>query len=116
MNFMEINQVPYKDKRRLVTDICFMYKKIKQTKAYFSLNGWEVNDIIKNKNLFDGKHISFFEVILEMLPLNNQEIIKKDFLEPDKYVRNWYEEKYSKSTYYKFKHEAVNKFLLLFFA
>lgn len=116
MSLVDIREIPYKQKKRLVSDICFMYKRIKKTKNYFTLNGWEVNDVVKNKNIFDGRNISFFEVILKMLPANNQEIITKDFLEPDDHLRNWHQNFYSKTTYYKLKHEAIDKFLLLFFA
>lgn len=69
------------------------------------------------KTLLDYKEKEFFSKkllrVLECLTKEQRHLIKNEFLNKDK-KKFWYEDFYSKTTYYKRRSEAVNDFLLLY--
>lgn len=103
----DINKIPFKDRRR-VTTFCFdMYKKMKNV----------VITIAKGEDkIAVQKNLSVFEAILSHLSEEHRLIIEKDFINVDNRKPHWSQEIWSKSTYYKFKNEAMNAFLLLLYA
>lgn len=109
MNYNNLERIPYREKKFLVKEACMMYKKLKLT------------DMINSSSLSDAelglqgkKHLSIFTSILGMLTKDEKEIIIRDFINPDN--PQWYVDTYSKSTYYKLKHQAINNFLFLLYA
>ena len=105
-----LQSIPYKERKQFVNLVCLMYRKIqKQESSFKRLHG--------NKNFSLEKYdvISMFEMILTTLSQVESLIIKKDFLDEKEYT-NWYLDHWSKSTYYKHKHEAINKFIYLLFS
>lgn len=110
MNKTNINDISFIQKKNFVKQSCLMYNKIKKTRETLKrFNGEKKYDLGK----FDP--ISLFENILQLLDRNEKLIIEKDFIgEPER--SNWYLDYWSKSSYYKYKNDAVDKFLNLLFS
>lgn len=103
----DINKIPTKDKKRVVNSWCEMYTRMK-------------NIVIKRANgntkiAIEAK-ISTFDAILNSLSEEHRLIIENDFIYVNNRDPHWREERWSKSTYYKFKNEAMNAFLILMYA
>lgn len=116
MNLFEIGQIPYKEKKLLVSEACAMYRKLKNTEKIFRNKSLNASDVVKAKNLINIKSTSIFDIILGLLSKEHFEVIQNDFINSEIIPSNWYEEKYSKTTFYKIKHDALNHFLFLIFA
>ena len=106
----KILDIPFMDKKNYVMQTCLMYKKLKDTRE-----NYEEKEFEKDFNLKKYDPISLFEKIIKMLSTDEELIIRKEFLERNG-SSNWYLDYWSKSSYYKYKHEAINKFLMLFFS
>lgn len=106
----EIEKIPYTEKKALLANTCLMYKKLKSTEESFKKfefkEEWDLNK-------YDA--VSIFEKITKLLNEDEYIILKNDFINV-KQDRNWYLDYWSKSSYYKYKHETIDKFLYLFFS
>ncbi|WP_127942862.1 MULTISPECIES: MG284/MPN403 family protein [unclassified Mycoplasma] len=118
MSIESINKIPYRDKKLLITKVCLMFKKIKnahniyETKFKHSNN---LSDSMRKQNLLNIKTMSIFETILSLLRRDYVQILEKDFIEVDPNP-HWYLQHWSKTTYYKLKHEAIDQFLFMLYA
>lgn len=113
-----INSISYRDKKILVSRACLMYRKIKSSKNLIEVklkHANILNDIEKSSTMLNLKTMSIFDTILNLLERDLHLIISEDFIDinPDS---KWYLKHWSKTTYYKLKHEAVNQFLFMLFA
>ncbi|MCK5867333.1 MAG: hypothetical protein KAG14_02960 [Mycoplasmataceae bacterium] len=97
----------FKDKSNFVYHACQMYMKVKTSKSIFEEQG-----IKSRKNI---KFTSMFEGVISLLNDGEKAVYKNDFLD-EKSNSNWYLSYWSKSTYYKKKHEFVEKFIRSFFS
>ncbi|NQZ66138.1 MAG: hypothetical protein HRT99_02895 [Mycoplasmatales bacterium] len=107
MNKWQIENIPYKERKDFVLKICLMYAKMIKQKEYMKRFDLKIK-------WGDIGGISLFENILELLTRDECMIIKKDFIKNDEYS-NWYLDYWSKTTYYKYKNEAMNKLIYLLF-
>ena len=57
----------------------------------------------------DEEYVRYIDVMLSLMPYEYERIIKNDYFQ-DRIVK-WWQEFYSKSTYYRRKHEAVKLFV-----
>ncbi len=57
--------------------------------------------------------IQAVDAAIQALPEHLQMVIKKEFFEMETYHRYWYLEMLSRSTFYRYKKEALRQFLLL---
>lgn len=88
----------------IMTYIAEMYKE-KKAKI-------EMEDKSLNKNYLldnDEEYVKLLDVILSLMPHEYERIIKNDYFQERKV--KWWQEFYSKSTYYRRKHEAVRLFV-----
>lgn len=108
MKTKEIENIPYKERKDFVLKSCLMYGKIIKQREY-------LKRFKGNINLNNIDTISLFENILELLNRDECLIIQNDFIKGEEYS-NWYLDHWSKSTYYKYKHEAINKLIYLLFS
>lgn len=114
MNLRMISKIDTKDKKHLLNEICIMYRRLKKSHLMIDTDRLTLADSVQPSNkLFNKKSISIFNTILELLPEDQKEIINNDFI----YKKNpfWYEDQYSKATYYRIKNDAMNNFLYLFY-
>lgn len=99
----EIKRINYNEKLNLVTHIFHVYKKIILfEKAFKNKNKLKLEKSVGNK--------AIIEIALSLLSEQHSLIIRKDFLDDEKYSE-WYLGYFCKSTYYKLKHDAVNALL-----
>ena len=110
MNEEYFKKIPFSKKKEFVENICLIYLKIKLVKKQF-LKYKKSNNFSLDK--FNG--ISVFDNILNLMNKNEKLIINNDFLDINCNT-HWYLEHWCKATYYKFKHQTLNKFLFLFFS
>ncbi len=84
---------------------CEMYRTIKGIS--------ESNDL--PKDYFDKyrSQISNFEHILSQLTFMERQVIEHDFIR--RVDSNWFDEYFSKATYYKYKHKAIDQFVKQFY-
>ena len=115
MKIEEIELIPLSKKKIIVKEMCFLYKKLKLLEIN-QKNGKKLMDEnkIQEQKMNILKSKSIFESILELLDKNQQLIIKKEFL--DNIKEDWSDDYWSKSTFYKRKHEAINRFLFYLYA
>ena len=114
MNLCQIEKIPFKDKKMLVHEACLMYKKLKQL---VRMSGNFKNSApidLREQNLKNFESFSMFETILGLLSPEQNIVIENEFLKNRE--ATWYEEKWSKSTYYKIKHQTVDQFIYLLFS
>ncbi len=123
-----ISSMSTKEKKRLINDIIHEYKSAKAKyevlishdfyphvefsvvrDSHMRYNNVEVKmiDYMEEKETQLGI-ITYFEAILEQLSPCNREVIIKDFVERE---RGWWEDTYSKSTYYRLRRSAIDEFL-----
>lgn len=94
------------EKYKFVATICRIEKaraKLDEKSSLFSSDRNKMN--YTGRSFFSEK----FNRALECLEDNYKHLITKEFLEKEN--NYWYEEFYSKTTYYKYRKNAVNKFL-----
>ncbi len=118
INILGLQDIPYKDKKALVMAACQMYKRLYAIKGFINekKTGGQLslNDKIVDAGRESFKSISLFETLIGLLNVDHALIIKKDFID-DKHDEKWYENHWSKTTYYKIKKEALDAFLFLFY-
>ena len=116
MNIKTITNMPLKEKKSFVFESCLMYKKLKliNSKTKLLEKHRRKNVFLKNYDKTNQKSISFFESMLNLLEPEQRLIINKEYLE-EQTIQNWYQEKWSKTTYYKIKHQAIDNFLFLIY-
>ena len=109
MNEEYFKKIPLSKKKEFVKKICLIYLKIKLIKKQF-IKHKKSNNLSFDK--FNG--ISVFDNILNLMNKNEKLIINNEFLNLNDNT-HWYLEHWCKATYYKFKHQTIDKFLFLFF-
>lgn len=114
MNLYQINKIPFKEKKTLVQEACLMYKKIKTSAAMIRERGETLSEATRKKSLDNFKGLSIFETVMGLLNPEEYLIIKNEFLSSTDSL--WYLNKWSKTTYYKIKHKAVDQFIYLLYA
>lgn len=105
-----IEKIPFMERKHFVQNACLMYRKMIKAKDKLLLLS---NSNKLNMSKFNG--ISLFEEIISLLNKDEALVIKKDFMDTD-YKGEWYLDHWCKTSYYKIKHEAVNKFIYLLFS
>lgn len=109
MTLQNIQQIPIKEKKFMLQELCLMYRKLK------SVNDTHVlRDSGKKINTINEKTISMFDTIIALLPEEQARIIESEFVNGRKI--KWQDQRWSKTSYYKFKNMAIDQFLYLFFA
>ena len=112
MNLYDIGKIPLKEKKLLVSEACLMFQKLKKTSQ---LNkNMLISDKLKQKNILNIKSLSIFETILSLLSEDEVRIIQNDFIKKKK--SDWYQDHWSKTTYYKIKNRSIDRFIFLLFA
>ncbi len=117
MNIDNITNLTYREKKMFVSRACLMYKKIKNSKNLLEAkikHAHVLHDSNTTNEMLNLKTMSLFDTILSLLNKDLLLIIKQDFINIDKDPR-WYLRHWSKTTYYKLKHEAINQFLFMFY-
>lgn len=114
MNLYQISKIPFKEKKQLVSEACLMYKKLRNITSMQITQASSISDSLRSTNLQNIKALSMFEMILELLNNDENIIIENEFIKHRD--PTWYEEKWSKTTYYKIKHQAIDQFIFLLFA
>ena len=110
MEIKQINEIPYPERKGFVKQSCLIFKKVKTTRNKFAaLKGYDEYKLLE----LDPE--SIFERIMKLLDQDERLIIENDFLDKSERT-NWYLDYWSKSSYYKYKHEAINKFIYLLFS
>ncbi|MDI4567716.1 MAG: hypothetical protein E7Y34_01370 [Mycoplasma sp.] len=106
-----LKKLSFSEKKSIVKSSCSFFKKMQvsnqtlENKAkFYGLDREALNTIVENQP------ISYFEKMLKIMDVNHRLIIQNDFIEQSK-NSSWYENYWSKSTYYKLKHEAIEEFL-----
>ncbi len=96
-----MNDINYKDK------MLYVAKTYKEIKLKIESDEKSLKkDYLLDK---DKEYVRFIETILSLMPQEYERIIKKDYLQER--IVKWWQEFYSKSTYYRRKHEAVKLFV-----
>lgn len=114
MNLYQIEKIPFKDKKMLVHEACLMYKKLKQMVRMSGKLKESMPINLREQSLKNFETFSIFETILGLLGPEQSIVIENEFLKNRE--TRWYEEKWSKSTYYKIKHQTVDQFIYLLFS
>lgn len=91
-----------------------MYKKLKEINKKLESQNLSVNDNVKATHMSNIKTLSMFEMIISLLHPNHAWIIEQEFLNDRPYYEH--QEKWSKTTYYRIKHEAIDQFVFLMFS
>ncbi len=107
MNKWDIDKIPYKEKKEFVLKSCLLYGKMLKQKQH-------MNRYDKEAKWYNLDGVSMFENILDLLTQNENLIIKNDFIKNIEYT-NLYLDHWCKTTYYKYKNDAINKFIYLLF-
>ena len=121
MNIKEIEQISYVEKKLLISEMCLMYKKLKRTSKVITNKAdkrgipsdQKLNDSVYVNIMENKKVVSIFETILSLMSTEESMVIEKDFINPGS--STWHKTIWSKTTYYKIKHRAVDVFLSLMY-
>lgn len=112
-----ITNLTYREKKMFVSRACLMYKKIKNSKILLEAKFKHaniLNDSQAKQEMLNLRTMSLFDTILSLLSKELLLIIEQDFININQDPR-WYLNHWSKTTYYKLKHEAINQFLFMFY-
>ncbi|MDK2819238.1 MAG: hypothetical protein KFW07_00215 [Mycoplasmataceae bacterium] len=115
MKLKEIELIPLSRKKIIVKEMCCLYKKLK----LLEINQKNGKKLMAENKIGDQKYDilrshSVFEGILELLDNNQKLIITNEFLENKR--RDWGDDFWSKSTFYKRKNDAINTFIFYLYA
>ncbi|WKX02684.1 MG284/MPN403 family protein [Candidatus Mycoplasma mahonii] len=116
MNLEIIKNIPFAEKKFLVSEACLMFRKLQESSKVIldkSLT-MKLSDSVKLNSLENIKSISIFETIFSLLEPEQSQLIKNDFI--NKNDKFWYLEYFSTTAYYKLKHKSINMFLFLLYA
>ena len=118
MNIKEMEGISYVEKKLLISEMCLMYKRIKKmSNIMIEKRGVhyenKLNDSVYSKIMENKKVVSIFETILSLMSPEQSMIIQKDFINPGS--SSWHDDIWSKTTYYKLKHKAIDVFLSLMY-
>ena len=115
---IDLKNIPFTRKKALIRESCLMYKLIKnrinQIEAVAESNDIVMKPIHIKVALQEHKRASTFEMLFGLLEKEEQTLISNDFLLVSDY--DWWRKTYSKSTYYKLKHQAIDKFVGLLYS
>ena len=89
MNANEVKEIPYAEKKLLVSEMCLMYKKLSKTDMILQKKISEREGDMENKlqdsvytNMLEArKNVSIFEAILSLMSPAESLVIQKDFIE-----------------------------------
>lgn len=119
MKLVGLHDISYKEKKMLVSSICQMYKRLNAVKQFVAdkqkLDSSEsdLNDKVVDLRKEYFKSSSLFETIIGLLSSDHAMVIKNEFLEELK--NNWYEQYWSRTTYFNIKKAAIDSFLFLLY-
>ena len=95
-----------------------MYKLIKnrleKLRAITDDNGVSIKPMYIRVTLQENERISTFEMLFGLLSKEEQLVISNDFIIQSD--QEWWKSTWSKTTYYKLKHNAVDKFVGLLYS
>lgn len=114
MNLLDIQKIPLREKKFLIGEVCLMYNKLKAVAKLSSEKSNELNDRVKRINMINEKTISMFDTIIALLSEDQAEIIINEFVLGQK--SSWENARWSKTTYYNIKNEAIDQFIYLLFS
>lgn len=114
MNLLDIQKIPLKEKKFLIGEVCLMYNKLKAVNELSTQKTHEVNDRLKKVSLINERTISMFDTIISLLHEDQAEIIVNEFVLGRK--SSWENARWSKTTYYNIKNQAIDQFIYLLFA
>lgn len=75
MTLQNIQQIPTKEKKFMVNEICMMYRKLRTTN-----NSLQLSDSAAKLSAINEKTVSMFDTIIALLPKDQQTIIEAEFL------------------------------------
>ncbi|UUD36946.1 Uncharacterised protein [Mycoplasmopsis californica] len=109
---MNIKKLDFTSKKNLVKDACKLYKRVKGVQLSDEVlkryNTSAKNTLELNKTM---KVKSIFEQILNLLSPTSYMIIDNLFLKEHEEKEKWIDQYFSKTTFYKRQHEAIDEFL-----
>lgn len=117
MELVGFYNISYKEKKVLVTMVCQMYKRLNAIKEFvkgkndFDEQG--LNDRIVELGKEHFKSSSLFETMIGLLRADHALIIKNEFIETME--SEWYEQHWSRTTYFNLKKAAIDAFLFLLY-
>lgn len=109
MTLQNIQQIPNKEKKFMIHEICLMYRKLRTVNETTALR-----DSVEKINAINERTVSMFNTVLALLSSEHQQIIETEFINNKK--MKWQDYQWSKTLYYQIKNEAIDQFLYLFFA
>lgn len=115
MKVVDISQIPYKEKKDFLNNLFLMYRKFfisDRLMTKFSSN--LTSQAVSLTHQAIRQELSLFSTMLEILHPDQRMILQREFLDKESNSL-WYEEYWSKSMYYKLKHEAVDRILLMMY-
>lgn len=112
---MNLEQLDFASKKKLVRDACHLYLRIKNLNISNKIAS-KYNMSVKRQLEIDNnlKIKSFFEQVLDLLSPTSHLIIENLYLKRD-ISKNWFDKYFCKTTYYKRKHDAIDEFLAYLF-
>lgn len=117
INILGLKDISYKEKKHLIVAACQMYKKLQAIHEFIKekeTSHTNLSDKIVDAGRENFKSISLFETLLNLMSVDYSMVIQKEFIEDTKDDK-WYEQFWSKTTFYKVKKEAMDSFLFLFY-
>lgn len=115
MELEHIKKIKFSSKKNLINNICNVYVDIKKQEKFFELNKFKTNnELLEIKKMNNMKDISFFEIALNHLNKWDKKIITKEFIEKKK--ENWFLDYWSRSSFYKKYHDAVDNFIYILYS
>ncbi len=114
MRKTDVEKLPFKEKCKIISVII---KEYKRALIYTSMIGDEIKNKISDNNDIGSESyfrkeqlnlISVVECVLGLLKEEQKEIIENDFISVGE--TNWWQDKYSKTTYYAVKNQAIDNF------
>ena len=86
------------------------YKKYKlKLECFDAITVMNQNTVKEKETLLS--YVSYIDKVLELIGVQSKEFIEMEYL-TNEYNPNWWQDKYSKQTYIKLRHTALNEFLL----
>ena len=99
-----------KSKKLEIEGYLIKYKKYKLRLECFNSLTVINQNIVKEKETLLS-YVSYIDKVLNLIGMQSKEFIENEYLS-EKYDSNWWIDKYSKQTYIKLRHNALNEFLL----
>ncbi|EFF41243.1 MG284/MPN403 family protein [Mycoplasmopsis alligatoris] len=125
MSYQDEENELYKQQCKVVKQICelkTLNSKMEKVRVFKELlkknknNKYDNSEPIKEIKKENKKTTDLIDFVLDNMNPFNSWIIKKSFMDKNEnLMSHWYEEFFSKTTYYKKKKEAIREFMGLYF-